>query len=216
MIVIGNRFRPHATQRTLEREPIRTGFNRRPELVQLGRHRGDAVGLFHAPRADATQARAPVREQRHGRGRHGGVGNRAAVVVDAAQRLRPGCLDPVGAPENPRSHRLQQIGERDRRPARLARPALPRGWPTRQRAKCEEIGALEARVDTILRQPPSWHDESSPSRSRCLAPHFQFQTRHQGERHSDIGLREINVARDVDYQGAAGGRYATAPPSAGR
>jgi hypothetical protein len=88
--------------------------HRGAELAQLGGHRGDAVGLLHAPAADAGQVRGAVGKQRHHRQRHRGVGDVVAVQRQRAQRPAAALhLEPARAGLHLGAHRARGIDEAD-------------------------------------------------------------------------------------------------------
>ena len=66
---------------------FRLFHHRSAHFAQFCRHRGNAVGFFHTPRADIAQRAGRACGQRHHRQRHRRIGNVVGIQIKRAHRL---------------------------------------------------------------------------------------------------------------------------------
>ena len=187
-------------------QPVVAGLDGCAELLQLVRHRRDAIGFLHAPASDVAQGRRAIGEQREHRDGHCGVGHVVEVGIDRAQ-TKAGCdagrthFGGRVALRNLRAHRDQHVDE-----TRVSLQAVASDAFNAYRSAAEQACSEQIRGRRCI----AFDREIAGTRvARALRDHEAIRLRlvhdgaealHQSDRQIDIGTRD-EIAFDLDDKG---------------
>ena len=191
---------------------VRAFFDDRAQLAAFDRHRGQAVGFFHAPAGDVGERGRAVGKHRHHRQRHRRIGDVVAVHLHGLQRpFSAANLQPVGAAFDIGTHGACGFHKADvalhgvethaqHLDAVVARAA--RG----QRAECDEV-AGRRRIGLDVHHARRAITAAGGNREALpvVVLHLNAETRQQLKRDVDVGPRD-QLADHLDLNIAVLGR----------